>query len=627
MAMKSRLVIRRPAGGTWRLFLLVFVIFLTGIVVRYPGYKPFEARIEPVGADCTLQLDTGRGLNPVQSWHGGSPVRIIGARLHRARMDCAPARPADAPARLRIQWEDARTPPLEARGPSWDSAAAPVQIPAPHYATPLLRAAQALAALLLTALLFGVAFGVGFVRRGWWRWPPAWTPWLGFVGTALVIFGIWVVAFWPGYFDYDSFAIRRIAYSYHTDNWFSYLLPVYMLAADILVPGFGGAGVIQWLLVSLGAGSVFALAWNAGASRPLLVAAFAALVLLPLNGVNVVFNSRDGIFSILAVATVLSLPLWKALARRRSPSWQALAGIALLVTLTAVMRLEARVFFVAVPLGFLASGAWSRRTFIRFIPILAIAAACGLSLLPALLRVENAKEYVFSAWIGPLGHILAVPHTMPDPETQAALDEVFYVSELKRLDTPYEIPAFHSRQFKKVLTDEDVERVGRAYRKLVLSNPGPFLENRNAMFRAMLGFGPGTYFYEDGLVRHVPFNDEARAQLGLWASDLLPGLRGWLGAFAHFAMSDWDYRPWRVALGTNLLPLLICLALIALYRRAPATAWASAILLSRLPLLFLFAPASHFKYGYSYYLFAPLAVAAFLLESSMRRQTRVEDRE
>ena len=432
-----------------------------------------------------------------------------------------------------------------------------------------------------------------------------------FAGWALYL-GAWLVALWPGIImsdTADTVVNTRQGIVY---EWFSYVHSLLNLAVLDAVPNVAAFGVLQVLATAALMAYGSALVLRAG-GRWWAVAAMNAVAALsaPLV-VNTLLYSRDTLFGLAHVG--LALAVAEVVAVRRSVSRGGLIAIALLTGVLSVYRADGIVLALVVPLLLLTLRP-RRRAALLGAAAFAVSLALFHVALPAICRIDPKVpgDYALTLRLNPLGAVLNTDFYSRDPEADlAVLERVIDVDAVRAKATPVEIPAYWEGDWNKAATPQDLAAFTATADRLLRDNAGTVLGNRVATFGAASGLAEGGFTgTEMGSVRDRSAWLPDRAGM-----EGAPPSAGLYEAAAEPLRESGSYRgllSWRAALQWNLLPWLALLLGVALaWRRLRFEAVVAAVVLCRVPLVFLAAPAAQYKYYYSV-LLAGLVVLGLLL--------------
>lgn len=474
----------------------------------------------------------------------------------------------------------------------------------------MLRCAAALMLAVTT-----VALGRWLVRCG------ARTRWI-FLGWLVAATGLFATI-WPGYLMSDSVSAIKYSLEFPFDLWLGFFTPFFNSSILQLVPRVWALSAAQLFL----AAAVLAYASEtiiAVTGRRIYAAVFAALILLsPALVYNFGLLARDTLFSLVTlwlVCFVVRLGHWRGAA----PATLLFAGM---LSALAVAIRGTDGWFVLLPLlvivPWLVRSRWLAGAYAGAAVVTLVLVVVAL---PTVLgRNDDAFKYAVANTVNPLGYVLQNRFATDHGGNLAAIDQVIQVEKIRSEQTPYEIPAWWSGGLiRPDVASEHRAAYMRHVGAYLRENMALFLAGRVHTFSAATGLSEKGFRMDDMYRANWPaaWIPPASYHVDLAAGRPLPGmfarLTSWLDASAHF-----DPRfTGGSALFWNILPWLALLLLVMVGRRHPlALRLALVIVVARLPLVFLGAPASQFKYYLPVMLCGafvlPLAVHGWL---GMRRQ-------
>jgi len=483
-------------------------------------------------------------------------------------------------------------------------------------------------ALILSRILAIVLVG-GFVTAALWLslrgkslWKNLSTPrkefmreWGAQGAAAGTIVGVALLGYWPGLMSGDVFAALYPVNNFVLSEWWSALYSLYLLTLRQIAPGIGLIALVQaagvTLFVTFACSVPRSYGVNPWVGRVLL----ALFLLNPTNLAEIFVIHRDPLFSWIHVACALFIP-WYRICRRSdpSPSVRLIALYSLTIVVAARLRFDALVVIPVVPFLLVHCCGWNRKAVIRFSLFCALFWAMLFKLFPLLAKVEPIRsEYALTAISNPLSEYIHRGY-VTKTEDVAALSRVYHYDQVVARYDRYDIPWFHTggvKWFYPVKYNSDVYRL---YFRLVAAHPTVFLENRMRIFAAMNGlvridWAIGVF---DGLRASGPGYAKARRDHGLSRKILWPRLHKGLTQFRNRVRVGPSF--FTTLFCSNLLPLLLMAFSLLFFRTVPGCAGASIILLSRLVVVFLLAPAAYRQYVLSLYYFGCLIPVALWTE-------------
>jgi hypothetical protein len=421
------------------------------------------------------------------------------------------------------------------------------------------------------------------------------------------------VALWPGLPMSDTVSVVGTAHEGRISEWFSAIYALLAISTLDVVPHVAAMVVLQIAVTAALMAYASALLLRRTSRRlPLLALNLVAAVSAPLI-VNSLMVTRDALFG--AVHVMLALYVADAVVRR-SISRGGLAGVVLVTGFLSVLRGDGIALLLAVPLVLLALRPTRRQIAVGAAAFLA-SFALFAAVLPAVLKIDpgTPHAYQLTLRVNPLAAVLNSDFYSPSKEADlAALGRMIDVEAFRQRATPGGIPAYWAGSWNHAASDADYEAFRTVADRLLLDNAGIVLGNRLQAFTIAGGLGTGQFTGTS--IATATAREQGQGASGEPGLGGAPPSASLYNAAADPLRESGAYRgllSWRAALQWNFLPwLLLLAAVLPFWRRARMEAIVALIVLSRVPLVFVAAPAAQYKYYYSV-LLGGLVVAALLL--------------
>jgi hypothetical protein len=441
-----------------------------------------------------------------------------------------------------------------------------------------------------------------------------------FFTFAALVFGAWLAGQWPGMFTTDSITATEEGISGRFTEWGAWIYSWYWYASRRFSPSPALLGGVQCLVAALGVTWVAAGTWWRTRHKVVVTVCLVACIVAPPNGVQNIFYSRDWLFSWMQVGLALTVVLPLRLGRSREPSLLTLVTTVVCLAAIGTLRTEGVFLVFLYPFVMAATRVWRVST----------ALVC-LVLAGGLYRYETTsfKEYISvvkpesrkyeaTAFLNLAG---AIPSTayysrFGVDDDRVELSKVVDFQKLRELWGPYELPVLWSGGVRNDFTDEEFKAFSRRTMIIALDNPALTIGFRSMTFFSTLGFSAYSLRFYDYVPRDPhPSGHSARlAALGIRKEPLIEPLLAVTDAIATKS-SDWTSFPAPSMLVWNSTPgLLLCLWAFFRGRSAPRTVGAAFLILSRVPIVWLFSPAAQFKYLYSLFLYGFFVIPVWLAE-------------
>lgn len=434
---------------------------------------------------------------------------------------------------------------------------------------------------------------------------------LVFALVCALSFGLWLSAHWPGLYNYDTFQNFENAMKYVSGAWSSHIYSYYLIALFWVSKTPGFIGLFQVTLAILLSTLIFS--WAARQSHRRLVFLFAFFFAVsPINPLMTIFYVRDWLFSWMLFTLATGFAFCLNYFRNKPMGWLPVATLSLLSLLVSLTRQDSFLVVVVLPfLFFFLKWKTDRRACRRMIALGLLAIATAVYFNP-MRDLGIAPAYAMTGVMNPLSAIINNPHVAENPEQDSiVIDHVLDINLLKKYQNDYEIPAFHHGAYRQSSTPSDREEFFKVYFRLIKENPRLFLNNRLKMGLALMGTAD-TMYYCDDLIYASP---EERAKFQAYWPDKAPISKTLNVVANQITDALFQGSPWlRFLLASHWLPLLASLIALFLFAKFPITAAAAAIILVRVPVVFLMSPAPHYNYLYSIDLFALMILPLIWME-------------
>lgn len=417
----------------------------------------------------------------------------------------------------------------------------------------------------------------------------------------------WLIIFWPGRIAFDDIFYGPSFMEGHFSGFYSFSYSAYEMIVIRLLGGLESSGLILFLLYS----TILVLAYfrthHLESDWQKLTIAATVLIFagLPVTQLLAQYQNRDGLFSYLLVGLALML----ASPRRSWPNWQ-IAALAFYLCLLSDLRQEAKIYLVVFPLLAHMCGRMNFRELLQL----------GTYVVPFFLLFNLILPLRFNY------HVFEVSHTATTyclPLNQILYEREkseFSEGELSSIDRIFDVDKMQKNfdpnsntfcEFKYSSTAEDWAHFKSTALGLFRKYPEIVAKNRKYVAAGLLGFAPGWYDFDN--LREFPENLKSeKIILGLSAanvSESAVNYREWLRSKFNSA----GFLGGLIANGMIPALLLFCFILIR-FRKLPGTAAAAAIVLVRLPIVLLLAPAIWVKYLLSLPLLAMVILPFYFTE-------------
>lgn len=413
----------------------------------------------------------------------------------------------------------------------------------------------------------------------------------GLYALALAPFCFYAYVFSPALYDFDFPDSLIHASRYGLSGWFSFINYIF-LGAGIIIGNFTGLGVKAHMFIQLGV--VFIGVWfyldllrKSKAPTPSIYI-FLALLWLPPMVLFSLQISRDFWTCFLPLVCALGIT---HLRFHRGENQSSVVLLTLAMGAACLYRPE--LALGAIIFVFAIFWLQSAKQAIFSAMIIFGLMATGL-VVNSKIDPRASKIKLIASFSQPLGAVLTSKAPDITKAQMKELKEYVDIELMKEKHVDFEIMAFHAGAINVDRAIENLPSYIKLNLKIFAQNPLTFLRSRTVMFLKMIGATGWTSGHPDD--HNYFFNLKNKNIVGLldWEVRKKDPLKlRWRIIDGQLTWLAWAY--------TMLPSIFICLFAIKTYRKNSATALAAALVLSKLPVFFLLAPAAHFKYASDVY--------------------------
>ena len=430
--------------------------------------------------------------------------------------------------------------------------------------------------------------------------------------------GCWLFIQWPGHFIYDTFALMNTLAEGQYSGWHSYVYSFYVKPFFVLNKDLSLLGLFQICFFSLIASYIWTWLIAHGCKKIIVWACTLFFLISPIHYVMSIFYNRDPLHAWLNI--LLGFLMFTIFLEGTSQCKKYMFIIVSFLTcILAELRQDSIVLVPTVLLVFFFIFD-KKIDFIKWVvvPLLTLFIVIN-KVIPTFIHADNMSAvYGLTAIINPMGALLKEGNrdqlTTKDIE---AVEKVAKIEDFIEQHTGLEINLFHKGLANLNPSESEFKDFIKVYFKLILENPLIFLKNRWHLFLIALGVHPSEkpMYFADSLhpdeLERSTFMQESASRHGI---SKVPRF----GIFqrAHYVIYTMIY-PLRVIFSSGGIGFILLVVSLLFFKRLPATACFSAIILCRVAIVFLAAPAPQFKYLYAVmlasYFIIPLAYCEFRL--------------
>lgn len=617
---------------------LVFIGFFLFFFLRNHYYVPADLVISgnfPLETEALLSWDSGNSFNrnevlPItfDPETASKTVQLPQLGLKEIKIspkDSSTSLKIDS---LEIKYAD-REEILSVQKPSdntYYSQINPINLQKTH---PLLVVIQVLLSLAVTWVVYEIiGLKKRFKKKNWLSTikfiiyeEKHWVFWLMFLG-ALIVFSFWLLGQWPGAGSPDSFYQLFQTKSLVLEDSHPYLHTLYMLFLMQFYDSFGSIAIFQILVTAALGSYVFYFVYKNGL-RWFLVLPFCLgfIFSIPIGLFNVVIW-KDVPFSILVAFWgfyLFYLGFQKSLGVEVKLSLKKIIVLSFLFILMTLIRHNGPLYLVVLPLIILWGNLMARKDFLKFILISLVLFVSFNYLVPYVLNVTKWSSKVTSvAWkVNPMANMyLSKGYLTDDPAyDKQVIEKIMTIDYMEKNYNPnYGGNLVLGTQFDK-LTNEDIKAFNHLFYIRMVENLPTFLGERTHLFMALLSCKTVTWTNEF-------YFDTYKSYIYLWRS----GTSLYMQYKPIQSFSDIQLKiigileKVKPVVFDLIYPTLFLLIVLALYKWLPISSRANFLLVSQLPVWFIFVIAPDFRYLYSIYLYYFFAFPLLCLEIIHNRQ-------
>ena len=416
-------------------------------------------------------------------------------------------------------------------------------------------------------------------------------------------------ASWPGYLMSDSVSALVYSTQYPMQLWLGFFKPFLYSVILQVVPHVAAITFLQLMFVAVVFAYISEVIVVVTKEKKYAAAFFFFTATNPAIAFNLALLSRDTLFSVIILWLVAFVV---RLAQENSAKTLSLAIAGILSGLAVALRGDG--WFVLVP--FLLAVLYILRNTRAFFVVCGTSTALVILFaffMPLLLGYQgNSFKYKVANTINPLGYVLQSKFHTDIGRNLGPIGEVVNIEKIKNLQNPYEIPYWWSGEGgdpNGASPEAKENYLGHVFRFL-RENIGIYIAGRFEMLFATTGLNRNQFaiidMYRDGWPSYAsPESVNIDLSEGRPFPLLSDSLQNIFEKSVRFDPSlssgsviFWNFLPW----------LLVLLFAVCVRSSIPGLRLAAFVVLARVPIVFLAAPASQFKY----YLSIPLC-GAFLL--------------
>lgn len=441
-------------------------------------------------------------------------------------------------------------------------------------------------------------------------------------------YGFWLFIYYPGSYTSDTTSVLQQISKMRLDNWFSYIQPLLNLFLYQILPHLLVLGIFQVLLCSFVFSKIFSyflfkINLNNKVKLPIFIVFLAFFSYIPSITAYTFFYSRDIPFSVLQL--YLAFICFKAFIESNKPlSFAQILEILFLSVLLALYRSDGIAVLAVVLITFILFRKNIPYSIVKIIPLTLVVFFISNQLVPKVLGVKDTYglNYTLTLVAFPLGYVVSNDYISNNyQKDEEIINTITTLGNLESYTSCYGVHDFmySENKWNTKATKEQFDVFYKNSYKIFLQNPHLFLAARTCNFIAQV-FSPtgraeqlndgGRYWINYNNCKD-PNNRPVECKM-IPLCDDEDGICGYTNVLNLRKISDhWNFN--------TAFALIISIMCLILYKYLPYTALASAIILSRLPIIFLAAPAIYFRYMFSLYLFGIFILFFIILEIQYKK--------
>ena len=425
--------------------------------------------------------------------------------------------------------------------------------------------------------------------------------------------GILLSIVWPGLLTPDTRALYMRSFDYPLDDWFGIFTSLQYSSSLQLIPHVGFYAIHQLMSWCAVMGLADHVLRSAGARAWLRIAVNVWLATSVAGMYGILQLSRDTSFAIAFLAMLTFVA--RIFFLRDRVTLTALIGGAVSAAVLCAIRFDSIVIVVAAALILLFWSQVQRRMLVSAGLVFVVFYMAFVPISGTLVgRASQTMGYGMTLIINPLGYIINSDfRSSSRAQDLEVIDKVVSVDVIRKVQQPDEIAAYWAGAVRWDSTVQERKEFILVFARLVLTNFDRFLEGRVLTFLGSTGLRErnGAYVHKE----YTQDSGDGKDMSGFVANPPFPDARH---SLLEMVKTSAEFRGLSLsgsAVYFNFLPhIVVCLALLCFFRQAPASASIAALLLIKVAINFVFAPASQHLYFLCLVISVPFALAIFVLE-------------
>jgi len=462
--------------------------------------------------------------------------------------------------------------------------------------------------LVASGVIYLVIKYVFKIRDLWFESRWIFIPFIAFLTWYL----FWAIVVYPsGMYMSDTYAVNAYVTNLNFSHFFGKFYELFVLSQCVILP-YGFTQVLfEIVMVSLVFTRCIFIFHSLGLNWIfLIVLTISIFFSIPII-CNSVFLTRDTWFSMLLV--MVTVELFNFLITKSRKINYILYIINLLI-LTSVFRSESVVYLfltTVLIVIFLIFKPIYLKNFIS--PLLVLIFIYWV--IPMLISFKSSDKYMLTSYLNPLSILIKNDNyfTLTPDRDSEIINNMLQVDSVKKYATPYELPNFWLGHYKESATEKEFDDLEKTAYKLFLNNSDVFFESRIYNFINTTGLSNHNTLE----IGETYNNGNSNLLFKKNPKSPFPSIQKYLVDFIYKSTQFSGYHVFfsRFYIWSFIPALVLVFFVLFLYKFTPISSICVLFISLRIPLVFLFSPASQFKYYYSLYLIGFMILPFLIIEA------------
>jgi len=232
-----------------------------------------------------------------------------------------------------------------------------------------------------------------------------------------------------------------------------------------------------------------------------------------------------------------------------------------------------------------------------------------------LISFKSSDKYMLTSYLNPLSILIKNDNyfTLTPDRDSEIINNMLQVDSVKKYATPYELPNFWLGHYKESATEKEFDDLEKTAYKLFLNNSDVFFESRIYNFINTTGLSNHNTLE----IGETYNNGNSNLLFKKNPKSPFPSIQKYLVDFIYKSTQFSGYHVFfsRFYIWSFIPALVLVFFVLFLYKFTPISSICVLFISLRIPLVFLFSPASQFKYYYSLYLIGFMILPFLIIEA------------